>query len=463
MVDCRPPAGADHSDARPSGHYAPPLPRPSVVGLHIYDMLSALQLLKCASRSPDPVPVLTLLEAPPSFGQSHGLRIPMAPQLRIERIECVPLSMPLPRTFRGSNYFMTHRCTIITRVYTSAGIVGEVYNGDEFETQGEVVKIILDEIQPLLIGKDAFNIEGCWEAMRKPSNNILRDRKLAMCAQACVDSALWDAVGKALDTPLYKLWGGYADRLPVDLHRRLLRGRQDARRFRPRDGADQAPAAMRAASSRSAAGRPKEDAERVRVARKAVGDDFVLDRRRQSGLEPCARRSTSPGWSPISTSAGSRSRFAGTTTASTWRPSRNQTGIPICAGQSEISRSGCRDLMMSGAIDVCNFDASWGGGPTEWRRVAALAACVRRRDGTSRGAADFGPSARVGPERHLPGNISSGSRSDVLSPRRQSIAAQERLLCGAVRAGLRTGTRRGHDPKISRMSRRRKHEGSGAR
>jgi hypothetical protein len=27
--------------------------------------------------------------------------------------------MPLPRTFRGSNYFMTHRCTIITRVYTA--------------------------------------------------------------------------------------------------------------------------------------------------------------------------------------------------------------------------------------------------------------------------------------------------------------------------------------------------------
>jgi D-galactarolactone cycloisomerase len=29
--------------------------------------------------------------------------------------------------------------------------------------------------------------------------------------------------------------------------------------------------------------------------------------------------------------------------------------------------------MMEGAIDVCNFDASWSGGPTEWRRVAALA------------------------------------------------------------------------------------------
>ena len=31
-------------------------------------------------------------------------------------------------------------------------------------------------------------------------------------------------------------------------------------------------------------------------------------------------------------------------------------------------------MMAAGAIDVCNFDASWGGGPTEWRRVAALAA-----------------------------------------------------------------------------------------
>jgi D-arabinonate dehydratase len=136
-------------------------------------------------------------------------------KLRIERIECIPLSMPLPRTFRGSNYYMTHRCTIITRVYTAEGIVGECYNGDEFETQGEVLKIIAEEIAPKLIGMDAFNIEGCWQAMRKPSYNILRDRKLAMCAQACVDSALWDAVGKALDTPLYKIWGGFRDSLQV--------------------------------------------------------------------------------------------------------------------------------------------------------------------------------------------------------------------------------------------------------
>ena len=29
--------------------------------------------------------------------------------------------------------------------------------------------------------------------------------------------------------------------------------------------------------------------------------------------------------------------------------------------------------MVEGAIDVCNFDAPWSGGPTEWRRVAGMA------------------------------------------------------------------------------------------
>jgi D-arabinonate dehydratase len=296
----------------------------------------------------------------------------MPPALTIERIECVPLKMPLPRTFRGSSYFMTHRCTIITRVYTSEGIVGEIYNGDEFETQGEVVKIILDEIRPLLVGRDAFNIEGCWQAMLKPSFNILRDRKLAMCAIACVDSALWDAVGKALNVPLYKLWGGYTDRLPsICIAGYYEEGKTLADFGREMESIR---AAGHAGCKFKVGGRsPKEDAERVRVARQAAGDDFILI------------VDANQGW-PLR-DAVAFSRLAADLDIRWFEEpvrwyndrldmaaARAQTRIPIAAGQSEISKLGCRDLMMAGAIDVCNFDASWGGGPTEWRRVAALAA-----------------------------------------------------------------------------------------
>jgi D-arabinonate dehydratase len=49
------------------------------------------------------------------------------------------------------------------------------------------------------------------------------------------------------------------------------------------------------------------------------------------------------------------------------------TGVRVTAGQSESTRAGLRDLISAGAVDACNADASWIGGPSEWRRVAALA------------------------------------------------------------------------------------------
>jgi L-alanine-DL-glutamate epimerase-like enolase superfamily enzyme len=56
------------------------------------------------------------------------------------------------------------------------------------------------------------------------------------------------------------------------------------------------------------------------------------------------------------------------------RDVRHQTSIPVAAGQSEYTLVGLRDLVVDGAIDVSNFDASWAGGPTIWRRAAGLCA-----------------------------------------------------------------------------------------
>jgi L-alanine-DL-glutamate epimerase-like enolase superfamily enzyme len=52
---------------------------------------------------------------------------------------------------------------------------------------------------------------------------------------------------------------------------------------------------------------------------------------------------------------------------------RSRGGIPVCAGQSEYSPNACRDLFETGAVDVCNFDASWCGGYTNWAPMAAAA------------------------------------------------------------------------------------------
>ena len=171
---------------------------------------------------------------------------------------------------------MTHRCTIITRLYTSEGIVGEVYNGDEFETQAEVLRIINEEIAPKLIGMDAFNTEGCWRAMLPSTYNILRDRKLGTCAPWPASTArIWDAVGKALDVPLYKLWGGFTDTLPIV----CIAGYYEEGKTLADFGREmeQIRAAGFAGCKFKVGGRtPQEDADRVRTARSAAGDDFVL-------------------------------------------------------------------------------------------------------------------------------------------------------------------------------------------
>lgn len=291
--------------------------------------------------------------------------------MKIQSIETIPLKMPLPRIFRGSNYYMTHRCTIITRVYTDEGIVGECYNGDELDQQADIVRIIQQEIAPAVTGLDAFNVEACWEAMLAPSYDILRDRGLAVQAQACVDSAILDAIGKALEVPLYRMWGGYRDALPVIA---IAGYYEEGKTAADLSHEMEALRGMGLGGCKVKVGgrTPEEDAARVRAARDGAGEDFTICIDANQGYssreaiqlaklvegvgvrwfeEPCRWFNDKLDMALV----------------------RQVSGIPVAAGQSEISRAACRELMSTGAIDVCNFDASWGGGPTEWRRVAGLA------------------------------------------------------------------------------------------
>ena len=122
-------------------------------------------------------------------------------QFKIQDISTQAIRVPLPRVFRGSHYAMDSRCTIITTVRTDGGVIGEIYTGDTDEQQGAIQKTIENELAPRLIGRDIFNIAGCWEAMKPLTFDILRDRNLSMQAISAVDAALWDALGKALDLP----------------------------------------------------------------------------------------------------------------------------------------------------------------------------------------------------------------------------------------------------------------------
>lgn len=286
--------------------------------------------------------------------------------LTIAKIETFPIRVPLGRTYSGSHYRMTHRSTIVTRIHTEEGIVGEAYAGDEDGGLEEIDAIIHREIAPLLIGEDAFATERCWEIARPATWNILRDRRLGLVACACVDTAIWDAVGKALEQPLWRLWGGYRNTIPV-----LTIGGYYGSDIEAE--IDELRAQGLAGMKFKVGGlTPEEDATRFKLARRSAGDDWVL------------LADANQGWSPRQAIAFARlvadDRLTWFEEPCQWhndrramRDVRHSGGVAVCAGQSEFSAGGCRDLMVEGAIDYCNFDASWSGGPTEWRRVAGMA------------------------------------------------------------------------------------------
>jgi D-galactarolactone cycloisomerase len=299
--------------------------------------------------------------------------------LTIESVETIPLRVPLPFTYKGSYYRMRNRCTIITRIRTSEGIVGEAYNADEDEPlQSEILSILHQELVPAVVGLDAFATERVWEAMLPATFDQLRPRWYTMQAMACIDSAVWDAVGKALEQPLWRLWGGYRDRVPmIGIGGYYIPEDDSAKGQEIEREIDffQQTHGMIGMKFKIGAEPPRVDAARLARARTHAGDDFLFVVDANQGytvpealefLAAVRAEGIAIRWFEEPTRWHADYRGL--------RDVRLRGNVDVAAGQSEISRVGMREMMAAGAIDVSNYDASWGGGPSEWRRIAAIAA-----------------------------------------------------------------------------------------
>jgi D-galactarolactone cycloisomerase len=333
-----------------------------------------------------------------------------SPMTRIERIETIPLTVPLQHLYKGSYYKMRNRCTIITRIHTSDGVLGEAYNADSDEEQSEILGIIHDEIAPLLTGMDIRQGEKCWQAMLPVTFDQLRDRRLPMQAIACVDSAIWDAFGKITGEPLWRLWGGFRDRIPMigiggyygsseaDLEREL-------NFFQHEQG-------MVGMKFKIGGKPPAVDAQRLRQARDIVGPDFLFVVDANQGYTV---KEALDFLAELDHDIELRWFEEPTRWHADWRGLRDvrmRGNVNVAAGQSEISRVGMREMFINGAVDVCNFDASWGGGPTEWRKVAALAAAFE---------VELGHHEEAQVSSHLLASVPHGTFVEAFSPTRDPI------------------------------------------
>ena len=112
----------------------------------------------------------------------------------------------------GRDYHFPHHGSFradagLIRVLTDEGIEGNT----DFCTWAIPAKVLGTSVlalKPYLIGEDPFRIEKIWESTFKTTRSVI-----SIYAPGCINVALWDIVGKALKTPLYRLLGGCRDRL----------------------------------------------------------------------------------------------------------------------------------------------------------------------------------------------------------------------------------------------------------
>src|SRR5579864_7067681 len=85
--------------------------------------------------------------------------------MKITNVEAIPLVRKLETPFEGGTYRIDNRYTLVTRIETDEGVVGQIFGGDEDHTQDQIVALIRKHFTPLLIGQDPREYERFWAQM----------------------------------------------------------------------------------------------------------------------------------------------------------------------------------------------------------------------------------------------------------------------------------------------------------
>ena len=134
-----------------------------------------------------------------ALGTAAATRLPawsLAPAMKITKIETIYWDKP------DASGFQPHWCWV--RIHTDTGHtgLGETYPRGEVETS-----VLHSAAVRALLGKDPRDIDSIWADLYwRFDFQIAGGAEIR--ALSALDLALWDLLGKSLDTPVYRLIGG---------------------------------------------------------------------------------------------------------------------------------------------------------------------------------------------------------------------------------------------------------------
>ncbi|HIE26489.1 TPA: mandelate racemase/muconate lactonizing enzyme family protein [Candidatus Poribacteria bacterium] len=277
--------------------------------------------------------------------------------MKITDIESFSVRVPIPQEEAAKGKI--HHFGIV-RISTDEGIQGYGFRGIDANTLENTVK-------PALIGQDPFAIERHLEA--------------GLIDWPMVEHALWDLIGKAVGQPVYKLLGGYKDKVKAYLTC-VWQGKADQSDQPYQRQAEHAAYfqqnGFKAIKIRAWRPNPLDDVDAVKMIRERVGGkdklEIMID-----------RTANGPGWvwdydtaylmanklyeqdvtwleEPLD-----RKDLDGLTRLTA------ATKIPITGGEAERGTQIFREFLVGKCFDIVQPDAIGAGGIFTIRKISAIA------------------------------------------------------------------------------------------
>jgi L-alanine-DL-glutamate epimerase-like enolase superfamily enzyme len=238
-----------------------------------------------------------------------------------------------------------------------------------------IIKPFKNGLQDLIIGEDPFCPEKIYDKIFKLTDTRISSekgwsREALIRISAALDIACWDLIGKAANIPLYKLFGGYRNKIPVYVTCAYYRDDKDEKELR--DELKKLIEIGHQSFKVKVGGLSiKEDAKRLEIIRDEIGSqkDLMIDVNRAWDLATAVEgvnefKKFKPTWieEPVR-----------------WEDDRRnlkllskQTEIPLSGGESEVTIYGCRSMIEEDAIQILQFDCTMFGGFTNGKKLSAL-------------------------------------------------------------------------------------------
>jgi L-alanine-DL-glutamate epimerase-like enolase superfamily enzyme len=289
--------------------------------------------------------------------------------MQVAAVAVEVLKVPVDRPYTAGGRQVEGNWHVLARVSTDDGITGIGYIVALRQDLVAAVAQATRELGTHLVGAHVLEAEAAWAHLARLGGWV-GPGGLLHIAMAPLDIALWDAAGKTLGQPLYRLLGGYGDRVPAYASDRLWYSLSpDELAESARQHVTHGFRAVKLRLGREAS--PDAEAHRVRAVRQAVGADvrILVD-----ATESWERAQASQ--------TGRRLQEEGIAWLEDPIQHRDLVGLaqlsglletPVAGGEHLYEISAFKDVLQAHALDIIILDLARVGGITPWRRIAALA------------------------------------------------------------------------------------------